>query len=86
MMEAACTIVLVNQNNFEPLCHLRYFQSTLLLQIPPHITTVIHLLHINHFFIFFRAVWLQRNLMKVEAKISLMKFPRLTVYQISLSI
>ena len=63
-----------------------YLKSTLLLQIPHHITTVIHLLHISHFFIFLGQMAAAKNLMKVKAKISLTKFPRLTVYQISLSI
>ena len=49
---------------------------------PPNLTTAIHLLHISHFFTIFRSVWLQRNLRKDKAKISLMRFPRLTVYLI----
>ena len=51
-----------------------------------YLTTAIHFLHISHFFTFFRSIWVQRNLKKVKAKISLTKFPRLTVYQISLLI
>ena len=65
---------------------LRYLKSTLLLQIPRHITTVIHLLHISHFFIFLGQMAAVKNLMKVKAKIILTKFPRLTICQISLSI
>ena len=49
---------------------LRYLKSTLLLQIPRHITTVIHLLHISHFLIFLRQMAAAKNLMKVKAKIS----------------
>ena len=62
---------------------LRYLKSTLLLQIPRHITTVIHLLHISHFFIFLEQMAAAKNL---KAKIRFTKFLRLMVYQISLSI